>query len=259
METFDALPFLTIADQTLSLGQVLRYLQLSGKLVPLIQELVAQHVIYQEMQTRQDLDIELSELEQAMVDFRVNQKLLDADAFQRWLNQQGMDYSTFQRRMFVNFKLEKLKTQIAEPSLPAYFTHHQALLDEVELSCVAIADKALAEQLTRRLLAATDFEKVVKEYALTHLNKVSVWRKSVRYSQLPEDLREAIATAMIGDSIGPLQIEGQWCLFRIEQFHPAVLESPLKQELQEKLFQQWLAKQVSNLPVNLVAEPNASH
>jgi hypothetical protein len=253
METFDALPFLTIADQTLSLGQVLRYLQLSGRLVPLIQEVVAQHVTYQEMQTREDLDIQLSELEQAILDLRVNRKLLNAAAFQQWLDQQGMDYATFQRRMLVNFKLKKLKSQIAEPNLPSYFTDHQALLDEVELSCVAIADKGLAEQLTRRLLAATDFEKVVKEYALANLSKVSIWRKSVRYSQLPEDLRDAIATAMVGDSIGPLQIAGQWCLFRIEQFHPAVLESALKQELQEKLFQQWLGERVNQLPVNLVA------
>ncbi|KAM3091039.1 peptidylprolyl isomerase [Phormidesmis sp. 146-12] len=252
METFDALPFLTIADQTLSLGQVLRYLQLSGKLVPLIQEVVAQHVTYQEIEARKDLDVDIGELEQAIVDLRVNQKLLDAAAFQKWLNQQGMDYTTFQSRMFINFKLEKLKTQIAEPSLSSYFTHHQALLNEVELSCVAIADKCLAEQLTRRLLAATDFEKVVKEYALDHLNKVSIWRKSVRYGQLPENLREAIATSAVGDSIGPLQLEGQWCLFRIEQFHPAVLESALKQELQEKLFQKWLVERVSPLPVSLV-------
>ncbi|NJR52285.1 MAG: peptidylprolyl isomerase [Leptolyngbyaceae cyanobacterium CSU_1_3] len=255
METFDTLPFLTIADQTLSLGQVLRYLQLSGKLVPLIQDVVAQHVIYQEMQTRNDLDIDFAELEQSVIDFRLKQELLDAKVFRQWLDQQGIDYATFQSRMVLSFKLRKLKDQVAQPGLSEYFADHQTLLDQVELSCVAIAEKELAEQLTRRLLAATDFDQIVKEYALANLSKVSVWRSSIRYSQLPEELREALPTAMVGDSIGPLQIDGQWCLFRIEKFHPAVLESSLKQELQEQLFQQWLIDRVNHLPVKLAIAP----
>jgi len=50
--------------------------------------------------------------------------------------------------------------------------------------------------------------------------------------------------------IGPIEIEGWYCLFRVEQFLPASLEGQVKQELQNQLFE-WLEEKMQKLTIKL--------
>lgn len=70
MSDLQNLPFLNIDDQPLSLGQLLQYLQVSGNLLPFLQEIVGQHVIYQEIQARQDLEVSASQLVSGLAQLR---------------------------------------------------------------------------------------------------------------------------------------------------------------------------------------------
>jgi len=49
--------FLTVDDQPITLARALPYLQTAGKLKPFIADVVRQYVMEQELQTRQDLDV----------------------------------------------------------------------------------------------------------------------------------------------------------------------------------------------------------
>ncbi len=60
--------WLKIDEQPISLKQAVGYLQLFGRLRPFLQEIVSQHVIYQEIQERDDLEISTAEREQAAID-----------------------------------------------------------------------------------------------------------------------------------------------------------------------------------------------
>jgi parvulin-like peptidyl-prolyl isomerase len=253
MENFDAMPFLAVDGQSISLGQVLRYLQLFGKLRPFVQEVVSQHVICQEIQKRNDLEVSTADFEQAVIDFRMKQKLTDAESFEQWLAAEGMNYAAFQNRVVLGFKLEKLKTKIAEPRLQNYFSQQQQALKQVELSCLITSDKSLAEQLQQKVLAGeASFDELVKSYASVEAHPaVSVIRGPARQQQLPEGLREAIDAATPGELVGPIAMADRWCLFQVEQVIPAVLEGPLQRELEEQLFKQWLAEQVQQLSIQL--------
>jgi parvulin-like peptidyl-prolyl isomerase len=73
---------------------------------------------------------------------------------------------------------------------------------------------------------------------------------------MPDILRAAVDLASPGELVGPLEIEGRWGLFRVEQVLPASLEDPqLKQALQNELFEKWLAQKLQRLSVKLQVSP----
>lgn len=68
---------------------------------------------------------------------------------------------------------------------------------------------------------------------------------------LANDLQEALAAAQVGDVVGPLAIEGRWCLFRLDKILPAALEGEVQTQLESELFQQWIDEQVSAMTVKM--------
>jgi len=64
--------------------QALSYCK-SGKLQPFILEILRRNILEQEVQTRDDLDISTAVIEQAVIDFRLEQQLTDPKIFQEWL------------------------------------------------------------------------------------------------------------------------------------------------------------------------------
>ena len=66
MEKNDASPSLHINDFTFSFTDVLSQLMLFGKLQPFLQEFASQHVIVQEINSRNDLEVDSAELMQRL-------------------------------------------------------------------------------------------------------------------------------------------------------------------------------------------------
>ena len=65
--------FLTVDDRELSLRDCMRYLQSSGKLQDFLGGILRQHVLEEETATRDDLTIPEGVVEQAIIDFRLQQ------------------------------------------------------------------------------------------------------------------------------------------------------------------------------------------
>src|SRR3712207_6686893 len=93
-------PFLTIDDQPISVGQVLGYLQATRKLEGFIGDIVRQFVIERELQSQQDnLNISSAVVEQAVIDFRLQNQLTEANQFQDWLTSNGLTYEGFHNQV----------------------------------------------------------------------------------------------------------------------------------------------------------------
>lgn len=247
---FDRIPFLVIGEQPISLGQTLGYLQLSGTLLPLIREIVNQHIILQEIQSRSDLEVSLADLEQAVIDFRLKQQLTEADRFQQWLARQGLDHTTWQNRVLFRLKVDQLIEKITESQLLLCFEQHRSAFDQVELACIITPDAAIADHISQQVSEHTTLEQVLQFYAPTDA-QTQILRGLVRQGKLPKELRSVIMTATPGEVIGPTQVEQRWCVFQVGQRIPAHLDRDLKRELQVHLFQQWLAEKVLSLSVQL--------
>ena len=250
MENLNTLPLLQIEQETVSLGEFFQYLKLSGRFLPLMQEVVGQHCVIKELQQRQDLQVNLADLEQAMINFRLQQKLTEQETFERWLVTQGMDRATFQTYMVFQLKTQQLKTQIAAPDLQSLFEQRQRELELLNLSCVVVPEKELADQLYQQLTThEVNFDQAVQSLGLTENPGVNILRGPTRRVSLPQELQAIADLSQPGQLLGPMVLGQKWCVFRLEQRVPAELKGNLKTELENQLFQQWLVQKIQKLTV----------
>jgi len=244
--------FLIVENNPISLAQALQYLQYSGKLQPFIIEIVRQYVIEQELQTQEDLNISPAVTEQAVIDFRLQNQLTEPQRFQEWLASNGIDYATFHNQVTSSFKLTKLRAQITEPKIQEYFIERKVFLDRVVLSRIIVDNQELAEEISSQLEDGAAFEDLAREYSIAEDRIVNGMMGPVSRGAMPDVLRAAVDSVSQRKVVGPLELEGRWILFRVEQFLPASLEdSQLKQALENELFEQWLAEKIQKMAVKL--------
>lgn len=244
--------FLTVDDQPISLGQALKYLQTSGKLGTFVGDILRQHVIEQELQTRANLKASSAALEQAVIDFRLQRQLSNPKVFQEWLKSNGTDYDTFHKQVSYGFKLSKLKALVADSKLQEHFIERKLFLDRLVLSRIIVEIQELAEELRTQIDEGVSFDQLAKEYSVTDDRIVNGMMGPVSRGTLPDIVRAAVDLAKPGEVVGPLELEKRWGLFRVEQFLPALLDDPqLRQALQDELFERWLGEKIQKLTVKL--------
>ena len=245
-------PFLTVNNQEIALAEVVNYLQISGRLGNFISDVLRQHVIEQEINTRTDIEISSALIEQTIIDFRLKNQLTDQQKFQEWLINNGTDYTTFHTSITFSFQLEKLKALVTESKLPEYFIERKIYLDRVVLSRILVDSRELAEELQTQIEEGTSFEQLAKEYSLADEKVFNGMMGPISRGTIPDILRGAVDATIPGKLINPIEIEGRFALFRLEQILPASLEDPqLKQSLQNELFEKWLGEKIQNLTVKI--------
>lgn len=248
----DANALLIVDEKPLSLRQCLKYLQLSGKLQGFIADILRQYVLEQELETRADLEINTAMIEQAVVDFRLQNQLTDPQSFQDWLARNGSNYELFHKQITGSFKLEKLKAQLAEARLQEHFIERKIMLDRVVLSRIVVESKELAEELLSQIHEGNSFEQLAREYSKADERVANGMMGPVSRGTMPDGLRAAIDSVELGGLVGPLQIENYWAIFRVEQVLPATLDdNQLKQTMQTEIFDRWLAEKIQTMTVKL--------
>ncbi|MDJ0772152.1 MAG: peptidylprolyl isomerase [Mastigocoleus sp. MO_167.B18] len=249
----EPLQFLTVDEQPIGIGEVIKYLRASGKLGHFIGDLLRQKVIEQEIKAKED-EIELNSaiVEQAAIDFRLKNQLTEPQRFQEWLVKNNTDYTTFHESISFGFKLDKLKVLVTEGKISEYFIERKIFLDRVVLSRIIVDTQELAEELQTQIQEGVSFEQLAREYSLTDDRILNGMMGAVSRGTMPDVLRAAVDIANAGDLLGPIQLEERYGLFRVEQFLPATLEdTQLKKALQNELFEKWLAEKIQKLTVKL--------
>ena len=241
--------FLVIDQQPISLDQALGYLRVSGHLQPFLLEILHQHILVQAV--KDQVSLSSVELEQRLIEFRLDYQLIDADEFQQWLSDRGTDYETFRQQFIWEISVEALKEQICQPQLQTVFLQRKSSFDQVVLSWIEVDTEAEAQSLHQQLAAGTEFEQLAAEYwrsqdDLTTLNEVLTWE------ELAEELRAVIQEAQPGAVMGPIAIDDHWYLVRLEDWLPAELNDELKEHLTNEIFEQWLTEKVEAMTVQLL-------
>ncbi|MFO5473477.1 MAG: peptidylprolyl isomerase [Dolichospermum sp.] len=244
--------FLTVNNQEIALAEVVKYLQISGRLGNFINDVLRQHIIEQEINTRTDIEISSALIEQTIIDFRLKNQLTDQQKFQEWLINNGTDYTTFHTSITFSFQLEQLKALVTESKLPEYFIERKIYLDRVVLSRILVDSRELAEELQTQIEEGASFEQLAKEYSLADERVFNGMMGPISRGTIPDSLRAAVDATVPGKLINPIEIEGRFALFRLEQILPASLEDPqLKQSLQNELFEKWLGEKIQYLTVKI--------
>lgn len=245
--------FLVIDKQPISVEQALSYLQFAGMLRSVLLEILRQHVLTLELQTRINLRPPPDIVEQVFQEFRQSHDLLESKALQIWLDNNNLDREQLHQQFIREWSLQQLKHQISQPTLQKYFDQHRHELDQIVLSCIAVGNIALAENLYDQIQQGISFNEIAKAYSLAEGRDDGGRIAPIHWSALRNELKNAIATASIGSIIGPIAINQHWYLIRVEAFLPAALEGELEEQLRTEIFDQWLIEKIETLTLELPA------
>lgn len=245
-------PFLTVDSESVSLSEALQYLKQAGGFQRTLGEILRQYIIDKELQTREEIQVDDFRVDQALLDFRNQSQLNDPELLQKWLAANGISYSEFRHQIALGIKIEKLKNEVTSNDLESYFAEQKPLLDQVVLSRIILEDAEKAEKIAQEInQEPTKFESLAKDHSITNDKARNGLMGVVRKGTLPEILQTEIAQAEAGAIIGPLAIDRRHCLFRVEEILPATLDEPLKQELKNQLFEQWIQKRMKEKKIKL--------
>jgi len=244
--------FLTIDGVTLSLEQSLGYLRTAGKLSTVVLEIAQHYLLENEIKALEISEPEADIVEQFILEFRLQQQLTSPESFQKWLLTNGINYAEFKQQVTFRIKQENLKEKVTELKVQKYFVQNKENLDRVVLSRIVVQHPEIAQDLKAQLVdRGADFVQLAKQYSTVDDAVVGGVMGPVIRAQMPEMVRKATENAQVGQIIGPLQIEGRYCLLKVEQLLPASLEGALKRDLENLLFEEWLKEKLQNMNVKL--------
>ncbi|WP_254564224.1 peptidylprolyl isomerase [Oscillatoria sp. HE19RPO] len=250
----DSNSFVTIADESFSFKQVCQMLKVSGGLQRMLGDFKQHYVLTQELENRSDIKATKFQINEAISNFTRQANLLNPSKFNEWLSKNHLTYDEFCEQLAFGIKVEKLKIAIAKPELEKRFEERQELCDRVVLSRILVKDKETAIELKAQLESdRSQFEAIAKEKTLLDEDKaVGGMVGTVRIGQLPVPLREALKDAKTDEIIGPVDLDGRYCLCWVRDRLPASIDDPIIQrELREVLFQEWLQKRLKETTLRL--------
>lgn len=243
--------FLSIDHVTLSLEQSLDYLRTAGKLSTVVLEVAQQYLLENEIKALEISEPEAEIIEQFILEFRLQQQLTTPEGFQKWLLTNGINYADFKQQVSFRIKQENLKEKVTELKVQKYFVQNKENLDRVVLSRIVVQHPEIARDLKVQLERGADFVQLAKQYSTVDDAVVGGVMGPVIRAQMPEMVRKATENAQVGQIIGPLQIEGRYCVLKVEQLLPASLEGALKRDLENLMFEEWLKEKLQNMNVKL--------
>lgn len=179
--------FITIDDQAISLKQAIGYLNTTGDLPKFIQRILYRHIIEQTLSHRLDVAVEPQQIEQAIVNFRVQNKLTEPAPFEEWLKSQGLTYESFQKRVSESLRVEVLKQKEISQESRKYFNDNKAALDRIVLSRIVVLAQALAKEIQQQLTNGTaTFEALAKQHSVTNDSSLGGLMGTLQMGQLPQ-------------------------------------------------------------------------
>lgn len=246
-----SISFMTIDGQTLTLEQSLDHLRTAGKLQTVLVEITQQYLLQQQIQMMGLLEPSSELIEQFILEFRLQQQLTEPGSFQLWLATNGITYSDFRQQVSFRLQREDLKEKVISSRVVEAFEQQKENLDRFVLSRIVVDSAELAQRLKEKAEQGVDFSQLAKEHSIVDDAIVGGVMAPVIRSQMPEIIRNATKNTQLGQIIGPLKIEGRYCLLKVEQLLPAALEGSLKRDLETHLFEEWLKEKLQNMNVKL--------
>ena len=244
--------FLTIDGITLSLEQSLGYLRTAGKLSTVVLEIAQQYLLENEIKALEISEPEADIVEQFILEFRWQQQLTSPESFQKWLVTNGIGYAEFKHQVTFRIKQEHLKEKVTTPKVQEYFAKNKEALDRVVLSRIVLDHPEVAQDLKEQVeQQGADFTELAKKHSMVDDAVVGGVMGPIIRAQMPEIIRKATENAQPGQIVGPIKIEGRYCLLKVEQLLPASLEGSLKRDLETHLFEEWLKEKLQSMNVQL--------
>jgi parvulin-like peptidyl-prolyl isomerase len=250
MSQLDQITALRISGKDVSLAEVVRSWQLSGK-TELLAE-AARDLIIQNAIRDRGLTVSDEELQIAADDFRRDQKLERAVDTHHWLSDRGWAVERLELHLERKLLHEKLIDDVAtEEAIRQHFAEHRRAYDQAAISHLVVSDRAVAEELLSQIDEDdADFETLVRQHSLdtaTNLNG-GLLGLTNRLSMSPL-IESHVFAASEGQVIGPFETKNGFHLILVERLISGQLDDNVTEAIRQDVFESWLDGEIATADV----------
>lgn len=235
-------------DLTISNEDIIAQAKLS-QLMPTIHEQILTARIVKDEAEKSGIKVAISELQEAADDFRLKHKLIGAKITQKWLDIHQLSLDDFESIIQLQLLGNKLKQVVLEDRVERYFYQNKLDFDRVALSEVIFQDKELATEL---YYALREGEIKFHDVASKYIEDVELKRKGGYLGQicrkdLNPQLLSVFSTPNPPQVIKPITTAKGHHLLWIDEVISAELTAEIRQELEGKLFVEYLRERIREL------------
>ncbi|MFP4298882.1 MAG: peptidylprolyl isomerase [Spirulinaceae cyanobacterium] len=200
----------------------------------------------------------------ALQNFFIQRQLLQPEAQELWLQQQGLAFEQLQEKVSRDLKIRAFKRQTWGNQLQSYFLKRKSQLDRVVYSLIRIQDIGIAQELYFRIQAGeATFAEVAREYSQGPEAQTGGMVGPVELVNLAPDIAELLDKSQIQQLWPPFQLGNWLIILRLERKLLAQLNELTQQRLLDELFNNWLQQEIAKAnqprspkaPLSVVSQP----
>jgi parvulin-like peptidyl-prolyl isomerase len=226
------------------------YLQQKFKLGQICNEILHQKIINEAASSR-NISVSEAEIEAEANKVRSSLRLEKASDTLSWLKDNLLDPEQWEIAINNHLLGQKLAQHLFDSKVEAYFAQNRLDFDRFVLYQLIVPYEKLAQELFYQIE-----EEEISFYQAAHLYDIDRQRRNVcgfegevhRWNYPPDIAAVIFRTpVMIGELIHPIKSNQGYHLFKIEDYLPAQLTPKIRQEIIDRLFEQWLNSELSYL------------
>jgi parvulin-like peptidyl-prolyl isomerase len=235
-------------DLEITNEDILNQLKIS-QMLPAIKEQILIARIIKDEAAQAEIKVEISELQEAADAFRLKNKLIGAKITQKWLDIHQLSLDDFESIIHFQLTSDRLKQQVLTDKVEKYFYQNKLDFDRVALYEIIIQNKELATEL---YYAVRDGEIKFHDVASKYIEDVELKRKGgylgqISRKDLNPELLSVFATPNPPQVIKPITTAKGHHLLWVEEVIPAELTTEIRQELEGKIFIEFLRERATDL------------
>ena len=210
--------------------------------------------IIEQAATERNIEISPEEIETEANSIRYGKRLEKAADTLAWLEEQMVTTEDWEAGIRTRLLAQKSAAHLFDTEVESYFAQNRLDFDRFVLYQIVVPYQQLAQEIYYQIE-----EEEISFYEAAHLYDIDEGRryrcgyegKIGRWS-LPPHLAEAIGNASVGNVIGPIasEEEQKYHLLMVEEFIPAELTPEKRQDIINRLFQEWLAGEFNSVVHN---------
>jgi parvulin-like peptidyl-prolyl isomerase len=229
------------------------YLQQEFKLQEICSEILHQKIIAEASSAR-NISVPEEEIEAEANKIRSTLRLEKASDTLAWLKDNLLDPEQWEISINNRLLRQKLAQNLFDSKIESYFAQNRLDYDRFVLYQLVVPYEKLAQELFYQIE-----EEEISFYQAAHLYDVDRQRRyvcgyegEVHRWDYPPDIAAVIFTTpvVVGEIIHPIKSKQGYHLFKIEDYLPAELTPKIRQEIIDKLFEQWLNSELNYLVHN---------
>jgi parvulin-like peptidyl-prolyl isomerase len=188
------------------------------------------------------------EIQAAVQNFYQQNQLTSPEAQQAWLKANGMTESELKALAVRPILLQQFKEETWGNKVRSHFMSRKTSLDQVVYSLIRTQDEGLAQELYYRIDEGEQtFEECARAYSQGPEARTGGKLGPVPLNRPHPAIGKLLSVSQPGQLWAPRALAEWYIIVRLEEFHPAQLDTAMHKRMLEELYSGWLQSEIQSI------------